>query len=442
MSTFSQGVALAAVVVLAGWDAARGETGAAAADPIDLATALRLAGAQNTEVEFAREKVREAQARFAEARMKYLPWIEPGLGYRRHEGAAQEVRGGIIDADKQSLALGASVAIELDVAGARYASLAARQRVRAAEAQADADTQEAVFAAAAAYFELARSRATRSATGDAVRLAEDYAGQVVRAVEAGLAFQGDRHRAEVRVEQCRVLQRRAEEQEILARARLARVLRLPAAQVLEAAPGELAPLSMTGPVGDLVDRLEEAGDGRPELRRLEAEHAAAGIEALARRQGPWIPTLAASAYFGGLGGGAGESWDGPDSTADYAVGLRWRLGPGGILDGARVRTAESMQRSAEVRLQSAREDIVQQVIAAHESVRSLADQILHTQRALASAEAMVRDTLARREFGIGAVMEAVVAQEDLIRLRVDYLARLAAHNTAQFQLRRATGSLR
>ncbi len=442
MSASIRGAAVLAALVFAGLHASRAGSASSTGEPIDLATALRLAGAQSTEVELARERVSEARARFAEARMKYLPWIEPGIGYRRHEGAAQEVGGGIIDVDKQSYTMGASVVLELDVAGAHYASLAARQRLRAAEAQAESDNQDSVFSAAAAYFDLARSRAAGAAAADALRLAEDYAGQVGRAVEAGLAFKGDRLRAEVRVEQCRVLLRRAGEQEVLARARLARVLRLPSEQVLVAEPGELAPLLLADSLPDLDVLMEEAMDGRPELRRFEAEQAAAETEARGRRQGPWIPTLGASAYLGGLGGGPGESWDGPDSTADYALGLRWRLGPGGIFDGARVRTAESMQRTAGIRLQSARDDIGQQVIAAHESVRSLADQIQFTQRALASAEALVQDTLARREFGVGAVMEAVVAQEDLTRLRMEYLGRLAAHNTAQFELQRATGRLR
>lgn len=43
------------------------------AHPIDLATALRLAGAQNLDVAIARERVKEARAQHEQARAQFFP---------------------------------------------------------------------------------------------------------------------------------------------------------------------------------------------------------------------------------------------------------------------------------------------------------------------------------------------------------------------------------
>src|SRR5204863_828733 len=95
------------VAFVAAW-AASGTAAALAAEPntIDLPTALKLAGANNLDVQIAREKVAEARAASDSARAKFFPWITPSVVVRRHEENIQAVNGPIIDADKQSLAAG------------------------------------------------------------------------------------------------------------------------------------------------------------------------------------------------------------------------------------------------------------------------------------------------------------------------------------------------
>ena len=104
----------------------------AAPHQIDLPTALRLAGAQNLDVQIARERLREARANHEQAQMQFFPWISPGLGYKRHDGNIQDVTGNVFDASKQSYTLGASLNAQLDLGDAIYKSLVACQLARAA----------------------------------------------------------------------------------------------------------------------------------------------------------------------------------------------------------------------------------------------------------------------------------------------------------------------
>ena len=76
---------------------------------IDLPTALRLAGAQNLDVQIARERLAEAKANHESAVAQFVPWLSPGAAYRRHENRIQAVDGSIFDADKQSYSVGGSL---------------------------------------------------------------------------------------------------------------------------------------------------------------------------------------------------------------------------------------------------------------------------------------------------------------------------------------------
>jgi len=71
--------------------------------PIDLPATLRLAGAQNLDIQIARERLKEAEAERTSALERFFPWVAPGVSYHRRDGVAQGVPSGIIsDAHFQS----------------------------------------------------------------------------------------------------------------------------------------------------------------------------------------------------------------------------------------------------------------------------------------------------------------------------------------------------
>ena len=114
---------------------------------IDLSTALRLAGAQNLDVEIARAKLAEAKANHQNAVAQFFPWIAPGIAYRQHDGAIQDVAGNIIDVHKQSYAPGASINAQVDIGDAYYKSLSTKKNAHAATHGLEAHRQDAVFEA-------------------------------------------------------------------------------------------------------------------------------------------------------------------------------------------------------------------------------------------------------------------------------------------------------
>src|SRR5207244_1817471 len=75
--------------------------------PIDLATALRLADADNLQVALAREQVAQAMARVDAADVLWLPSLRGGVSYNRHEGAIQAVAGEQFNTSRGALYAGA-----------------------------------------------------------------------------------------------------------------------------------------------------------------------------------------------------------------------------------------------------------------------------------------------------------------------------------------------
>ena len=75
--------------------------------PIDLDTALRLAGVQNPELNVARQRVLEAVAVRQLAAARFLPSINPGMNYDTHSGNLQQSNGNILSVNRSAVYVGA-----------------------------------------------------------------------------------------------------------------------------------------------------------------------------------------------------------------------------------------------------------------------------------------------------------------------------------------------
>jgi len=126
---------------------------------IDLPTTLRLAGAQNLDLQVARERLSEAEAARESALQQFFPWISPSAVYRRHDNRIQAVDGTVFDVGKQSYTVGGSLNAQMDLGDAIYKTLAAKQLVKAADFALEAQRQDSVLGAAQGYFELAKAKA-------------------------------------------------------------------------------------------------------------------------------------------------------------------------------------------------------------------------------------------------------------------------------------------
>ncbi len=410
--------------------------------PIDLPTALRLAGAQNLDIKIAREKVAEARANYTSALTQFFPWLAPGITYHRRDGLAQAVPAGTIsDAHYQSYAPGVALDAQVALGDALYQSLAARQLATAAGHGLDAQTQDALLAAALGYYDLALAHAAVRVAQDSVTISSNYEAQIDQAVEIGIAFKGDALRVHVETERNRLVLHQAVAQQRVAAARLAQTLRLDPAVELAAQETELVPLALIATNTALDTVVARTLALRPELKQSLALAAAAREAKSGATYGPLIPSLGAQAFWGGLGGGPDGTPGTFGAQADYLVGLGWRVGPGGLFDVGRIRSSDARLRSANLFSEKLRDDFSRQAVEAFTRWQSLADQVGTAQRALAAAEEGLRLAQQRKQFEVGIVLETIQAEQDLTRARLDYVRTVAEFNQAQYTLTQLTGGL-
>jgi len=408
---------------------------------IDLPTVLRLAGAQNLDIQIARQRLAEARANHESALWQFLPWIGPGVSYRRHDNLIQDVGGQIIDVHKEAYTVGPSLSGQLDLGEAIYRNLASRQLVKAADYALETQGQDVILAAAQGYFDLVKAGSSIGVATEAVRISTNYSDQVQQAVSAGIAFKGDLLRVQVQTERDLLILRQAEEQQRVAAARLAQTLHLDPAVDLVTSEKEAVPLSLVDTNASLDSLVAQGVGSRSELKESRALAEAARNAKQGAVYGPLIPALGAQIFAGGLGGGKDGTPGKFGESEDYLLTLGWRVGPGGLFDQGRIHAAESRYRIAELARSKLLDEITRQIVESQTRVRSQADQLGTAQRAIQAAEETLRLTQARKEFAVGAVLETIQAEQDLNHARLDYLNALAEYNKAQYGLQKAIGGL-
>ncbi|HEY2951992.1 MAG TPA: TolC family protein [Verrucomicrobiae bacterium] len=407
---------------------------------IDLPTALQLAGARSLDLKIAREKLAEARANRESSVWHFFPSVTPGVGYRRHDNLIQDTTGNIIEVHKDSYTVGPVLAAQLDLGDAIYKNLASRQLVKAAESGLESQRQDSLLAAALGYFDLAKTQAAVAVAHEAVRIAQDFAGQLERAVEAGLAFKGDALRAQVQVEKNHLTLRQTQEQQRVAAARLVQTLHLESAVELAAREGELVPLDLVATNASLDSLVVQALSSRPELGQSRFIVEAARDAKKGAVYGPLIPSIGAQVFAGGLGGGKDGTPGTFGASEDYQFTLGWRIGPGGLFDRGRIRAADARLKMAGLSSQKLLDEVTRQVTESFVRWQSLGDQLATAGRAVAAAQETLRLTQLRKEFGVGVVLENIQAEQDLTRARLDLLTAIAEVNKAQYALKKAVGN--
>ncbi len=411
----------------------------ASAETIDLATALRLSGANNLDVELARNTVRQAEAKNAELRNKFFPWFTVGTGYRRLDGNTQDTPGNVSDVSKQSYTAGVGVVAELRLGEAIYQNLAAKQRATAAGHSLEAVRRNLHAEVSATYFDLLKAQAAMRVNEQSKSLANDYKAQVTAAVAAGVAFETDQFRAQSQALRHDLATRKALEDIQLASAKLCEMLRLPNGLDLRGNDNELVPLDFITPETTLSSQVNRALDRRPELRSREALLEAARLDTEATVKGPLIPDLSLRATTGGLGGGQGGSTGNFDDSSEVILGVGWRFGPGGIFDKARTATAQTLQEQESVLLEKTRLRITREVLEAMAKVRSIDARLAMIRKLLEATEKTYQLSRDRETTGVGGVLETLRDEEDLSLARLAYFELVAEYNKAQAALRYASG---
>lgn len=434
--------------------------------PIDLAAALRLAGARDLDVAIARARVSAAAADVRHARALWLPSLFIGPNWIRHDGQVQVVEGPVRTVSKSSLFLGATAAAGSSVSGpipaggpaqvtglttvlrfsdAIFLPLAAEQIVDARHARVRAATNDALLGVAESYMALQRAAGRLAIAREAADHADRLATIAAAFARTGAGLEGDHQRSLVERDR-----RLADVEEALgglevASADLVRRTRLDPTLVV--APVEPAELTLEMVADDLpVDDLIAIGlRHRPELAEARALVEETLLRLRQARLRPFIPSMAFRYSGGGFGGGTNAFFGDFASRSDADVNLYWETANLGFTDSAVRGRRAAERREADLRLLKVQDTVAAEVMQA-EKAR------LAARRQMARIEAAVPEAIRSLELNFLSIREAAglpvpstrpieVLQpiQALADARAGYLDAVIAYNTAQFRLFHALG---
>jgi outer membrane protein TolC len=434
--------------------------------PIDLAGALRLAGARDLDIAIARERIRQAVADLDAARVLWLPSFFIGPSWARHDGQIQDNQGHVFTASRSSFFIGGNVAAGgavyatppgggtapglstlsaiLRISDAIFAPMAARQVVVARRAGLAATTHDALLELTEAYFDLQQAAGRVAIAREALGHAETLVDLTAAYVESGKGLEADHRRSLTEQDRQRQGLAEAVGQWKVASAELVRRTRLdPRVVVAPVEPPE-ATIRMVSPGCALDDLIIVGLRNRPELAEAQALVQATLIRLKQARLRPLIPSVALRLSAGGFGGGVNSFFGNFNGREDADANLYWELQNFGLGDRAIVRSRAAEQRAAVLSQFKVQDRVASEVVSAYEASGAAEERLQKAGRALPEALRSVALNLNNIRQGAGLPgatrpIEVLQPIQALAQARTNYLDAALAFNRAQFRLFRALG---
>jgi outer membrane protein TolC len=436
--------------------------------PIDLGTALRLAGVGNPEVLLARERVVEAAALHMQAAVKFLPTLNAGTNVDTHTGPLQQSTGSIIRVNRGAMYLGLGayavgagtvqipgLVVTGNVAETIYAELVARQVIQQREFASQAVRNDVLLRVATAYLELLRAEGRRAVADQTRAQAREVARITAAFANKKQGRQADADRAATTFEQWNAQVLEAEGEVLTASARLAQLLDLDPSVRLQVTDAWVVPAPVVPDPIPLPELLAIALTQRPELAERQAAIRAALLALQGAKLLPFAPNVTLGYSAGTFGGGSNLVAAGillPDGSVlqqnrfgnfadrqDFDAVVYWSLQNLGLGNLALVRLAQSHLRSEDLRRLEVLDRVRAEVATAYAGTHARFAQISTGERAVKSSQDAFEEDLRRALGHQGLPIELLDSLRLLGQSRGAYLDAIIDYNEAQFALYVALG---
>jgi len=425
--------------------------------PINLATAMQLAGVQPLDIALATQQVEQALALRLQARVLWIPNLNGGVDYFRHDGVQQNIFTGLnFEKGRQTFFVGGGPSLYVGLADAIFAPLAARRVVESRLADLQASRNDSLFTVAQAYFDLQAARG-RLLGADATIARSQLLVNFTTALSPGLIAPLEINRARTELQSLRQTQQVAIRDWRVASARLAEVLLLDPAALLE--PIEPAFLQVAFfPADQTVEELMPiALSNRPEIASRRELVAAAEQLVRQEKTRPFLPNLvilspatatgllAAGNFSAGPNGSLGTN----GSRLDIEVAAVWQLQNGGLGNIGRIRQRRAEMGAASVELTRIVFRVKSEVSQALARLQTARIRVVETEEGVRQAvESADKNFIGLRETSrpAGELLRLIVRPQEVVAALIamntayeQYAGAVAEFNAAQFELYRALG---
>lgn len=420
--------------------------------PMDMSTALALVSGQNPQVGFARWRIQEAFAQQDAAGVLWLPSIQAGISYYRHDGNLQASDGNILDVNRSGLqagfgagAVGAGatqqpgLVARFHMVDAIFQPKIAQLTTWARGHGANAVLHDQLLEASLAYLELLEAVQTSAIAGETLQNTSQLAQLTADFARTGQGLQSDADRVQTELAFRRNDLVRAEEQIDLASARLAQAISLDAAYRITPVEAGIAPIDLVSNEYTLHQLVATGLSSRPELQESRALVAEACERLRREKYAALVPSILLGMNYNGFGGGLGGTIARFNDRAEFNALAFWEVRNLGFGERAARRAAGARVEEAKYEQVRIMDDVAREISEAHTQVQSARRQIDVAESAIQTARDSYDRNMNRIRQGQGLPIEALQSIEALDRARREYLNSVISYNAAQFRLHRALG---
>jgi hypothetical protein len=416
--------------------------------PINLATALRLADARPLLVAAAQAQTWVAEGQFQRAAVLWLPQLNLGGDYERHDGYGPDFNRGLNTPERplnQNInfmytGVGLTYAPGIQSTDIIFEPLATRQVLRAQRWNIQTGKNDALLQTARAYFDVHQARGTYAGALDTVSRGRKLVAQVEElAKDLVPAAELDRARRTLAD---------LEQQ--------ASVARVDPRAVVDPLESDQLQITLIDPAQPLDELIPVGLTNRPELSSQQAIVRSLVERIRQEKLRPLMPTFLLTGFqtpgeyieAGATGIGSGNKLNLWDFRDDFSPQLLWQAEGMGLGNMARVKIQRGQQSLAIVELYRIQDSIASDVTRAQARLQSAALRAVQTEREL--REAIV--TFEKNYEGLrqttrlgGVLVQAYRPQEvveALLQLKSaydNYYRTVADYNRAQFELFHALG---
>jgi len=425
--------------------------------PINLATALQLAGVRPLDIATATKQIEQALALQLQAKALWSPTLNAGVDYFRHDGVQQNfLKGPNFQKGLQTFFVGGGPSLFVGLTDAIYSPLAARRVVASRGADLQTARNDALFAVTQAFFDLQAARGRLVG----VRASIVRAGLLVnftRGLAPSLIAPLEINRAATELQSLRQTEQLAIRDWRVASARLAEVLLLDPSTLLEPIEPPFLQVTFVPSDRSAGELLLVAMNNRPEIASRRELVAAAEQLLQQEKKRPLLPNMIVTSpatatgllAAGNLSAGANQSLGSNGSRFDIAVAAVWQLENGGIGNVGRIRQRRAEQDVAAIELTRTVFRVKSDVSQAVARLETARVRVVETEEGVRqSVESADKNFIGLRETArpAGELLRLVVRPQEVVQaieaMNVAYQQYASAvnqYNAAQFEVYRALG---
>ena len=418
---------------------------------------MQLAGVNPLDIAAATVQVQQGLAVLLQAKVLWIPTLNAGVDYSRHDGAQQNIfTGALFQKGRQSFFVGGGPSLSVALTDAIFEPLAARRVVASREANLQAARNDALLTVTQAYFVLQEARgrlvgvdATIVRAQKLVDLAQGLAPALIAPLEINRAMaqlQSLRQTREIAIRDWRV-----------ASASLAEVLLLDPEVLLEPIEPPFVEITLILADQTATELVPIALNNRPEIASQRELLAAAEMRLRQEKKRPFLPSLIVTSpttgtgllAAGNLASGANGDLGANARSASFEVAAVWQLQNGGVGNIGRIRQRRAEQDLASIdvtrtlfrvraevaqalaRLQTARARVPQTEVGLRQATESADKNFIGLRETTRPAGELLR-LVVRPQEDVAALIALNLAFEQ-------YSAAVNQYNAAQFELYRALG---